>query len=349
MKMNPLGRTGLEVSELCLGSMTWGRQTAEDEAHAQIDRALERGINFVDTAEMYPVNPVRRETIGDTEAIIGTWNARNAARRGDYILATKISGEGNAYVRDGGRVTGKSLVEALEGSLKRLQTDYVDLYQLHWPNRGSFQFRRNWTFDPTGTDSAEVVRAEIREVLEAAQGLIDAGKMQAIALSNESAWGIAQWTRVAEEHSLPRVASIQNEYSLMCRLFDTDGAEAAMKEDVGLLAFSPLACGMLTGKYLGGQIPAGSRRDLSPALGGRWNEHVDETVVVYCGIAKKHGLDPSQMALAWALTRPFMTSVIFGATNFAQLETALGAQDLTLSDEVMADIAAAHKAHPMPY
>ncbi len=349
MKMNPLGRTGLMVSDLCLGSMTWGTQNTESEGHAQIDMALERGINFVDTAEMYPVNPISAETIGNTEAIIGTWNAKNAARRDEYVLATKISGEGMGYVRGGARVSGATLREALEGSLKRLQTEKVDLYQLHWPNRGSFQFRKNWTYDPTGRDSAQLVRDEIADILEMAQTLINEGKLGALALSNESAWGIAQWCRVSEERNLPRVASIQNEYSLMARLFDTDLAEAAVAEDVGLLSFSPLATGLLTGKYRGGAIPDGSRMTLGPTLGGRNTPRAHEAVEVYAAVAEKHGLDLTQMSLAWCRVRPFMTSTIFGATTLEQLDVALGSADMELSDEVMADIDAAHRSIPMPY
>lgn len=173
MKKNSLGRTGLMVSDLCLGSMTWGTQNTEADGHAQMDMALERGINFVDTAEMYPVNPVSEDTIGDTERVIGTWNAKNAGRRGDYVLATKVSGAGLRYVRSGARISGATLTEAFEGSLQRLQTEHIDLYQLHWPNRGSFQFRQNWAYDPTGRDPARLVRDEIQEILEAAQVLID--------------------------------------------------------------------------------------------------------------------------------------------------------------------------------
>ncbi len=349
MKKNPLGRTGIEVTNLCLGSMTWGTQNSESEGHGQMDRAFEYGVNFVDTAEMYPVNPISQDTIGGTEQIIGTWNAANKAKRGDYVLATKISGEGMRYTRGGARITGASLTEALEGSLARLQTDYVDLYQLHWPNRGSFQFRQYWTFDPSGRDSAQLVRDEIEDILTAAGKLIDAGKMRAIGLSNESAWGMAQWARVAEEKDLPRVASIQNEYSLMCRIFDTDAAEASVNEDIGLLSFSPLAVGLLTGKYRGGAVPKGSRLDLVPSLGGRYEPRAQAAVDAYCAVADTHELDPAQMALAWCATRPFMTSAIFGATTMEQLKIALGSSEVTLSVEVMDALNVVHKAHPMPY
>ncbi len=347
MKMNPLGRTGMMVSELCLGTMTFGSQTSEAESHRQLDAALDAGINFVDTAEMYPVAPVRKETVGRTEEIIGTWNAANAARRGDYILATKHSGEGQGFVRDGAPISSKTIRATLEKSLKRLQTDYVDLYQFHWPNRGSYMFRKNWSYAPTA--KAEDVRADMEDCLGALQLEVERGTIRAFGMSNESAWGMAQLLRLAEEGKGPRVASLQNEYSLLCRLYDTDLAELSMAEDVGLMAFSPLATGLLTGKYRNGAVPEGSRKSLVPAMGGRLTDRVDGAVEAYLAIAAKHGLDPVHMALAWCRTRPFMATAIFGATTFAQLETALGSVAVDLTDAVLDDIAAAHKAHPMPF
>ena len=240
-----LGRTGLKVSAICLGSMTWGTQNTTDEGHAQIDMALDRGVNFIDTAEMYPTNPLSKETQGDTERVIGEWVAKSG-RRDEVIIATKVSGEGYKNVRDGAPISPETINQALENSLRSLQTDYVDLYQLHWPNRGSYMFRQNWTYDPTRQDRANTI-AHMEEVLDCLNGHIKAGKIRHIGLSNESAWGTAQWLRLSEERGLPRMASIQNEYSLLCRLFDTDMAELAHNEDVGLLAFSPLACGMLIG------------------------------------------------------------------------------------------------------
>lgn len=349
MKLNPLGRTGMMVSEWCLGSMTWGTQTGQADAHAQMDLALERGVNFVDTAEMYPVNPISAETVGRTEEIIGAWNGANKARRGDYILATKASGEGFVHARGGARISGASLLESFEGSLARLQTDRIDLYQLHWPNRGSFQFRKNWDYDPSGRDSADKVRDEIRDILRAAEQLIAQGKLGALGLSNESAWGIAQWCRIAEADGLPRVASIQNEYSLLARLFDTDLAEASVMEDVGLLSFSPLAAGLLTGKYRDGAVPEGSRLSINGDLGGRSTARAHEAVTLYAAVAEKHGLDLAQMALAWCNTRTFMTSAIFGATTRAQLEHLLDGAGLELDDEVLADLDATHRSCPMPY
>ncbi len=348
MEMKPLGRTGIMVSDLCLGTMTFGSQTSEADAHTQMDVALAAGINFVDAAEMYPVNPVAKETIGRTEEILGNWNAANTARRGDFVLATKHSGEGLRFVREGAPITAQTIPEAIEGSLKRLKTDYIDLYQFHWPNRGSYMFRQNWTFSPKGHNTDEVLE-NMQECLEALQVQVDKGNIRAFGLSNESAWGTAQWLRLSEQMGAPRVASVQNEYSLLCRLFDTDMAELSVHEDVGLMAFSPLGTGLLTGKYQGGAIPDASRMSLSPELGGRKSERVFDAVDVYLQIAARHGLDPTLMALAWCRTRPFMMSAIFGATTVAQLEHILSGVDLRLSDEVLSEIEAAHKAHPMPY
>lgn len=347
MRQVPLGSTGQTVSELCLGTMTWGTQTPADDAHRQMDMALAAGIDIVDTAEMYPVNPVRKETIGGSEAILGDWNAANPARRGDYLLATKISGEGGV-AREGALITGAALRESLEGSLRRLKTDYVDLYQLHWPNRGSFQFRKNWTYDPRGQNKAETL-AHMEDVLAEADKLIAEGKMRHIGLSNESAWGTAQWVRVSEDKELPRVQTVQNEYSLLARMYDTDMAEMSVNEEVTLLSFSPLAAGFLTGKYQNGAVPAGSRMSLVPEMGGRKSARVFDAAAAYLEIAERHGLEPVHMALAWQQTRPFAVSAIFGATTSAQLEHILGAADMTLSADVLDEITAAHKAHPMPY
>ncbi|MCB1340454.1 MAG: aldo/keto reductase [Pseudooceanicola sp.] len=346
MRMNKLGRTGLEVSELCLGTMTFGNQTPEGEGHAQIDRALAAGINFVDTAEMYPVNPVKAETVGRTEEIIGTWNAANRGRRGEYILATKIAGNGS-LARGGEPISKDSIPRAVEASLRRLQTEYIDLYQFHWSNRGTYSFRRNWNYRPSGP--AQVVLDHVEEVLEALQVQGDKGNIRHFGLSNESAWGTSQFLRVAEERGWPRVATMQNEYSLLCRLYDTDMGELSVMEDVGLIAFSPLGAGLLTGKYQGGAVPPGSRRSLVPEMGGRISDRVFDAVEAYLAIARRHGLDPVHMALAWCRTRPFMCSAIFGATTMDQLEVALGAVDVVLSEAVLAEIDATHKAHPMPY
>ncbi|RME16334.1 MAG: aldo/keto reductase [Alphaproteobacteria bacterium] len=347
MKMNKLAGGALEVSELCLGTMTWGTQTPEAEAHAQIDMALDHGINFLDTAEMYPVNPVRPETVGTTETIIGNWLAKSG-RRGEVVIATKASGD-TKMVRGGEGYNGDNLARLIDGSLRRLQTDVIDLYQLHWPMRGSYHFRQNWSYDPSRQNRSETVE-HMRGVLAAMQAARAAGKVRHFGLSNESAWGTMMWLTLAREMGAPEMISIQNEYSLLCRLFDTDLAEVSHNEDVKLLAFSPLATGILTGKYHGGEtVPEGSRMALNKGLGGRVTERAWAATAAYLDIARRHGLDPVHMALRWAADRPFMGSVIFGATTLAQLEQALGAAAVTLSDEVRAEIDAAHRAHPMPY
>jgi aryl-alcohol dehydrogenase-like predicted oxidoreductase len=346
MQTLTLGKTGLQVSELCLGTMTWGTQNTEGEGHAQADMALDHGCSFWDTAEMYPVNPVRAETVGRTEAIIGTWLAARGGRD-RVVLATKISGRSD-FVRPGQPISGASLREALEGSLRRLQTDYVDLYQLHWPNRGSYHFRRAWSYAPTGIDRAAETAA-MTDILTAAQKLVAEGKVRAIGLSNESVWGAARWLHLADTLGLPRMATVQNEYSLLCRQFDTDWAELSLVEDMPLLAFSPLATGLLSGKYAGDVIPDGSRRSLNPDLSGRVTPRVFPAVAAYLGIAARHGLDPCQMAIAFCRSRPFPTVPIIGATTLDQLRTNLGAAGLTLSSEVLADIAESHRAFPMPY
>ncbi|MEX3314823.1 aldo/keto reductase [Sulfitobacter sp. PS-8MA] len=347
MKMKKLGSSDIDVSHFCLGSMTWGSQNTAEEGHAQIDRALEAGINFIDTAEMYPVNPVRAETVGRTEEIIGQWFARDN-RRAEVVLASKHSGEGMQHARNGAPITSKTIPEAIEGSLKRLQTDYIDLYQFHWPNRGSYMFRKNWHYDPSGQNRAETM-AHMEDALGALQREVERGTIRAFGLSNESAWGLTQWAAVAERVGGPRPVSVQNEYSLLCRLADTDVAETCVNEQIDMLAFSPLATGLLTGKYQGGAVPQGSRLSINEDLGGRATPRAFEAVAAYLEVAEKHGLNPAQMALAWCDTRPFMGSVIFGATSLEQLEIALGGADLTLSDEVMADLDRVHKAQPMPF
>lgn len=347
MKTVTLGRSGIEVPELCLGTMTWGRQNTAEEGFAQMDAARAHGGLFLDTAEMYPTQPVRADSIGRTEEIIGAWlSARKA--HGQVVVATKVLGEGNGFVRDGAPIDGKVLRAALEASLRRLRCETVDLYQLHWPNRGSYHFRNNWGYDPTGQHTAEVL-ANLHEVMETLAAVQREGKIRAFGLSNETAWGMAQWLRLAEAGVGPRAATIQNEYSLMCRLFDTDLAELCHHEAVTLLAFSPLAAGLLSGKYQGDATPEASRRALTPDLGGRIAPRAFAAVGAYLEIAQRHGLDPVQMALAWCRMRPVPTIPIIGATSLAQLELALASAEVVLSVEVLAEIEAAHRAHPLPY
>lgn len=347
MKMNRLGRTDLVVSELCLGTMTYGNQTQEADAHAQMDMALEAGINFLDAAEMYPVNPVSKETIGLTEEILGNWFARTG-RRNDWIVATKHSGEGMEHVRDGAPISSMSVPEAVEGSLKRLKTDHIDLYQLHWPNRGSYMFRKNWTFDPTSQNRTETLQ-NMADVLGALGREIEKGRIRHIGLSNESAWGTMMWLQVAQAMAGPRMESIQNEYSLMCRMADADLAEVMVHEEVSLLPFSPLAAGLLTGKYQNGAVPDGSRMSLNGNLGGRKTGRAFAAVDAYAKVAEEAGLDLALMALAWSAQRPFVASSIFGATSADQLAHLLKAEDMTLSADVLKALDDTHKQHPMPY
>ncbi len=347
MRKRELGRTGLMVSEICLGTMTWGTQNTEAEGHAQIDHALARGVDFLDTAEMYPVNPVTAETVGDTETIIGSWLAKSG-RRDEVVIASKIAGPGQ-IIRKGEQIDPANIRRALEASLTRLRTDYIDLYQFHWPNRGSYHFRQNWGFDA----SKQPARAEVIENMAAClatlKDLVAEGKIRHFGLSNESAWGTAQWLALAEAGHGPRVASIQNEYSLMCRLYDTDLAELGVHEDVTCLAYSPLAVGMLSGKYSGGAVPEGSRRSLNRELGGRSNPRAYEIADVYVGIAREAGLDPVTMAIAWVLGRPFPVIPIIGGTSVAQLDKSLDAAGMVLPPDVLKAIEKAHHAHPMPF
>ncbi|MBL9074099.1 aldo/keto reductase [Tabrizicola sp.] len=346
MQTLTLGKTGLTVSELCLGTMTWGSQNTESEGHAQADMALEHGVTFWDTAEMYPVNPVRAETVGRTEEIIGSWLASRGGRD-RLVIATKVAGKGQ-IIRPGQPVTGATMRAAVEASLRRLQTDYIDLYQLHWPNRGSYHFRQSWRYAPSGIDKAAET-ASMTDILTTAQELVAEGKIRAIGLSNESVWGAARWLHLAETLGLPRMATVQNEYSLLCRQFDTDWAELSVIEDMPLLAFSPLATGLLSGKYAGDVIPEGSRRSLNPHLSGRITARVFPAVAAYLGVAARHELDPCQMAIAFCRTRPFPTIPIIGATTPEQLRTNIGAAGIALSREVLRDIAETHRAHPAPY
>jgi aryl-alcohol dehydrogenase-like predicted oxidoreductase len=346
MKFNKLGRTDISVSEICLGTMTWGSQNSEAEAHSQMDYAIERGINFIDTAELYPTTPVSAETYGLTETYIGTW-LKKRAKRDDIVLASKIAGAGRPHIRDGRPITPETIREAVDASLKRLQTDYIDLYQIHWPNRGHYHFRNSWGFDATTQDGPAALQS-VSEKLETLSELVKAGKIRAIGLSNETAWGTMQYVKIAEEKGLPRVASIQNEYNLLYRTFDLDLAEVAHHEKVGLLAYSPLAAGLLTGKYIDGARPEGARGTINKDLGGRMQPHQEPAVKAYREVAQKHGLDMSQMALAFCLTRALTTSVIIGATTMEQLKTDIGAAEVVLSEEAMYDIAKVYRQYPMP-
>jgi aryl-alcohol dehydrogenase-like predicted oxidoreductase len=347
MKYNQLGKSGIEVSEICLGSMTWGTQNSEAEGHQQLDYAFDHGVNFIDTAEMYPANPISAETQGRTEEIIGSW-FKSSAKRDRVILATKVTGEGLGWIQDGIPISPKKIHVSIEASLKRLQTEMIDLYQLHWPNRGSYHFRQGWEFDPSNQNREEIHR-HIIESLDALGKLVEAGKIRQVGLSNESCWGTSQFLQIAGDHNLPRVVSIQNEYSLMYRSHDLDLAELSHNEDVGLLAYSPLACGLLTGKYKNGSKPAGSRITISPDLYGRISDNSALAVDAYIDIAEKHDLDPSQMAIAFCNQRPFVCSSIIGATSIDQLSINIGASNVRLGKEVLAEIQQVYRQYPIPF
>lgn len=346
MKQIELGRTGIYVSDWCLGTMTFSNQTPQSDAHNQIDMCLDAGINFLDTAEMYPVNPVRKETVGNSEKCIAEWIAKSG-RRKDVVIATKAGGDSPA-IRGGEGYSPDNILTILDKNLKRLGTDYIDLYQLHWPMRGSYAFRQNWTFDPSGQDRAQTID-HMGGVLEKLKQAEQAGKIRSFGMSNESAWGSTKWIDIAEEIGAPRMASVQNEYSLLYRMYDTDMAEMSVNEDVVCFSYSPLATGLLTGKYQGGAVPEGSRMSIGPNLGGRATPRAFEAVDAYLEVAKKHGMSLAHMAMAFQRSRPFKVSAIFGATTSAQLTSLLEGKDLVLSDEVLKDIDTVHRAHPMPY
>ena len=326
--------------------MTWGEASTESEGQWQLDHAIANGINFVDTAEMYPTNPLRRETAGQTEQIIGNW-IKKRNRRDDILIATKITGEGNKTVRDGSPISKNTIRAALEESLKRLNTDYVDLYQLHWPNRGSYHFRQNWDYDPT-KQATSSIKENIHEVLGYLSEKVKEGKIRAIGLSNESAWGTMEFIKTASENNFQKIVSIQNEYSLLCRYFDTDLAELCHSEKINLLAYSPLAAGLLTGKYADGKVPDNSRLRVTPSLNGRVNDRSLRAVAKYLDVAQKFELNPISMALAFCAQRPFMGSVIFGATRKEQLATILKNLDLELSEEILIELDGIHRKNPFP-
>ncbi len=344
MEYRPLGDTDIRVSVLCLGTMTFGEQNTEAEAHAQLDRALEAGVNLIDTAEMYPVPP-RAATQGETEAIIGRWLAKGG-RRERVVLATKVSGRADwlPWIRGGPRLTPAQVRAALEASLRRLRTDHVDLYQVHWPDRSTNFFGRlGYAPEP---DPPDVV--SIEETLEALGELVREGKVRAIGVSNETPWGVMRWLRAAETLGLPRIVSIQNPYSLLNRTFEIGLAEIAHRERVGLLAYSPLGFGVLTGKYLGGARPPGARLTLYPDYRRYSGPEAEHATAEYVALARRHGLDPAQMALAYVRTRPFVTSVIIGATTLSQLEADLASAGLELPPEVLEGIEAIHTRQPNP-
>lgn len=344
MQLHTLPSTDLRVSRVCLGTMTWGQQNSEAEAHAQLDLALAEGINFIDTAEMYPVPP-NAETQGRTELYIGSWLAKRG-RRDDVILATKVAGPGRRDWIRGGRtdLTAGVIAEAVETSLQRLQTDYIDLYQIHWPQRNVPNFG-GVLFDPT----KEKDGPPIREQVEGMAAMIRAGKIRHYGLSNETTWGVCEFHRVAKELGVPGPVTLQNSYSLLSRNVDNDLAEALHRQGMSLLAYSPLAAGLLSGKYLGGAQPAGARFTLFDSLGARFRKPiVPEAIDAYAALAKRRGISLVQLALGYVDSRWYLGSSIIGATNLEQLREDIAAAQFKLDDETMAEIEALRGRYPNP-
>jgi aryl-alcohol dehydrogenase-like predicted oxidoreductase len=344
MEYRKLGHTDLEVSVICLGTMTFGEQNREAEAHAQLDWALEQGVNFIDTAEMYPVPP-KADTQGLTERHIGTWlKARGTRDR--VVLATKVSGPADwlPHIREGtGRLDRAGITAALDASLQRLQTDYVDLYQVHWPDRNTNFFGKlGYQSEPDET------AVPIEETLEVLGDLVRAGKIRHLGISNETPWGTMRYLSLAEAAGLPRVVSIQNPYNLLNRTFEIGLAEIAHRERIGLLAYSPLAFGVLSGKYLDGRRPPGARLTLFERFTRYSNEEADRATRDYVDLARRYGLDPSQMALAYVNSRPFLTANIIGATTMDQLRSNIASVDLALPEAVLEGIEQIHIRQPNP-
>ena len=341
MEFRKLGKTNITVSSLCLGTMTWGEQNSQEEAFQQLDRAIEGGINFIDTAELYPVPP-KSDTYTRTETIIGNW-LKQRGHHDDLIIATKVAGPGQDYM-DGGRLLNRQHIEkAIEGSLKRLGVETIDLYQLHWPDRNTNFFGKLGYEHISGMDGTPV-----QETLDVLDNLVKAGKIKHYGLSNETPWGVMQHLTLSEALNKPRAVSIQNPYSLLNRTFEVGLAESAHREQLGLLAYSPMAFGTLSGKYLNNQWPEKGRITLYKRFSRYSNPQAISATEQYVKIAREAGLDPAQMALAFVTSRPFVTSNIIGATTMEQLESNLRSSELTLSDDIIEAINEVHRLQPNP-
>jgi len=343
MRYRALPGTDLNVSEVCLGTMTWGEQNSEDEAHEQLDHAIAQGINFIDTAEMYPVPP-NAITQGRTETFLGNWLARRP--RGNLVIATKVAGPGRRdWIRNGRTdLTREVIAEAVDTSLQRLKIDFIDLYQIHWPQRNVPMFGAT-EFDPR----KEKDGPSIREQVEGMAAMIRAGKIRHYGLSNETAWGVCEFRRVAKELGVPGPATIQNSYSLVSRNVDNDLAEVLFREHMSLLAYSPLAGGMLTGKYLGGVRPPNTRFALFDQLGGRFRKpFVAEAIDAYAALARERGMSLVQLALGYVRSRWFVGASIIGATSMAQLREDIDAAQFELDADTLAAIAAIQARYPNP-
>jgi aryl-alcohol dehydrogenase-like predicted oxidoreductase len=345
MQYRKLGNTDIDVSVICLGTMTWGEQNSQAEAFAQMDYALDQGVNFFDTAELYSIPP-KAATYGRTEEIIGNWLAQRGTRE-RIVLASKIAGPGEEWlphIRAGKTRFNRTHIEAaLNASLKRLQTDYLDLYQLHWPERNT-NFFGQLGFSPAQQDDF----TPIAETLQALDAQVRAGKIRHIGVSNETPWGAMRFLQAAEQLGLARIVSIQNPYSLLNRSYEVGLAEISWREHCGLLAYSPLGFGVLSGKYLDGARPPGSRLTLFPDYTRYSNPAAASATARYVALAREHRLDPAQMALAFVNSRPFLTGTIVGATNMDQLKSNIGSIELSLSPQVLEGIEAIHGAYPNP-
>lgn len=344
MEKRRLGRSDLYISKLCLGSMTWGEQNSQAEGFAQMDAAVAAGINCIDTAEMYAVPPTA-QSYGSTETIIGNWFRARPGMRDKIILASKVAGRSDnmPYIRGNPRLSRQHIEEAVDASLRRLQTDYIDLYQLHWPDRSTNYFGKLGYQHQDDADSIP-----LHETLDTLNDLVQAGKIRHFGLSNETPWGSMKSLQLAETHGLARPVSIQNPYNLLNRSFEIGLAEVAHREDLGLLAYSPLAFGVLTGKYLGGQWPEGARITLFKRFARYMNPQADSATAAYVKLALEHQLTPAQMALAFINQQGFVTSNIIGATSLAQLDENISSANITLSPDLLQAIEAIHVQHPNP-
>ena len=344
MNYKKLGKTDLDVSTICLGTMTWGQQNSQEEGFEQMDYALDNGVNFFDVAEIYP-SPCRKETYGETEKVVGNW-FKERKKRDKIILATKISGPGLSYVREGGpQYTEKKISEAIENSLERLKTDYIDLYQLHWPERKTNFFGKLGYVHKEDSNEWN----DFEKVLIALEKFIKQGKIRYIGLSNETPWGLSKFLEVSKIKKLPRMMSVQNPYSLLCRTYEVGLSEISIREKSGLLAYSPLAGGFLTGKYRNNNLPEKSRQKLFGDYYTRYSKpNVSPVIEKYFNLAKKFNLDFAQMSLKFCEIQPFMTSVIIGATTMEQLKINIESVNVNLSNEIIKDINHIQKLYPNP-
>ena len=344
MNYKKLGNTDLNVSTICLGTMTWGEQNSEKEGFEQMDFALSRGVNFWDTAEIYSI-PMREETYGETERIIGNW-FQKTKKRNDIVLATKVCGNtSNKYIRGGGNSFGKKkIAEALDESLRRLKTDYIDLYQLHWPER-STNFFGDYGYEHDENDKNWT---PFEEILESLKKFIEQGKIRYVGLSNETAWGLSKFLELSKMKGLPKMMSVQNPYNLLNRTYEVGLAEISVREQSGLLAYSPLAFGYLTGKYRNNKLPANSRMQLFKNFNRYKNENGQKAIDEYYKISKKYNLDFTQMSLKFCEIQHFTTSVIIGATTMEQLKTNIESVNVNLNSDIINDINKIQQKYPNP-